>query len=218
LDFSFTINTYSMVDSIDSFGTSVGVSNLSGIMSKGASYISLGLDVAALSFDTVACGISVAGIAVGATSGAVITSPGGVTTVPGGLAGASIGWATAELGVNQMFIQPANLLALGSTAFTLGSEVLSKDTGMNGTVKIGSQGVRVDGTATLGSGSQLSPYLTIAGFAAPISFISAGFQTSAVFGDLGIIHLPSVKVDAGLSLNFNKGEFEYHYKTKQLAE
>jgi hypothetical protein len=179
--------------SLDRFGNKFGVENASTKVSKAASYIGLGLDLVAEATDVAASAIVTAGIVVGATSGAAITLPGGGTAVVTGAAGASVGWATAEIGVRPLILA-GNTLASFATGFSVGSELISGDTGFESTLDISSEGVELNSQVAIGSASQVSTFATTSGWTSPLAYPSLSVQTIAVLGDLGVISPPPINI------------------------
>jgi hypothetical protein len=168
------------------------VKNASDVLSNAMSTFSLGADVAAEALDIAASAIVATGTVIGATSGAAITLPGGGTAVVTGAAGASVGWAMAEIGVRPL-IFAGNLLASASTISTVGSELISGDTGYEYTFDVSSVGAELSGRVAIGSGSQISALATSAGWISPIAYPSLLIQTGAVLGDLGVISPPPIQ-------------------------
>jgi hypothetical protein len=161
------------------------------------STFSLGADVAAEALDIAASTIVATGTIIGATSGAAITLPGGGTAVVTDAAGASVGWAMTEIGVRPLILA-GNLLASASTISTVGSELISGDTGYEYTFDVGSKGAELSGRVAIGSGSQISTLATSAGWVSPIAYPSLLIQTGAVLGDLGIISPPPIQQEFNL--------------------
>jgi RHS repeat-associated protein len=191
--FSCSISTFGLSQTIDRASEKLfGVKNASDVLSNAMSTFSLGADVAAEALDIAASTIVATGTVIGATGGAAITLPGGGTAVVTGAAGASVGWAMAEIGVRPL-IFAGNLLASASTISTVGSELISGDTGYEYTVDVGAEGAELYGRVAIGSGSQISTLATSAGWASPIAYPSLLIQTGAVLGDLGVISPPPIQ-------------------------
>ena len=129
----------------------------------------------------------------------------------GGWLGSSVGWATAELG-NQIYLQPANVLATIAAGLSAGSEIINGTTGINNTVTINSEGISMEGNAVYGPSFQTGPYLTVLGWQAPLSYLSAGLQYTAILADMGILSPPPIYAEARLELNFKKHNYEFNYR------
>lgn len=191
--FGCSVSTFGLGQTIDRAGEKLfGVKNASDVLSNAMSTFSLGADVAAEALDIAASTIVATGTVIGATSGAAITLPGGGTAVVTGAAGASVGWAMAETGVRPL-IFAGNLLASASTISTVGSELISGDTGYEYTFDVNSERAELGGRVAIGSGSQISTLATSAGWISPIAYPSLLIQTGAVLGDLGVISPPPIQ-------------------------
>jgi RHS repeat-associated protein len=201
--FSCSFSTFSLGTSIDRLGEKLGINNASDIVSNVASNIALGLDVLAGATDIAASTIVTAGIVVGGTSGAAITLLGGGTAVVTGGLGASVGWATTEIGVRPL-ITAGNILASIATGFTIGSDLISGDTGYEYNLGISSKGAELNGRLAIGSSSQLSFLTTLTGWISPLTYPSLIIQTGAILGDLDIISPPPINIEFKL----NRGEVE----------
>jgi RHS repeat-associated protein len=196
--FSCSVSTFGLGQTIDRAGEKLfGVKNANEVLSNAMSAFSLGADVAAEALDIAASAIVATGTVIGATGGAAITLPGGGTAIVTGAAGASVGWAMAETGVRPL-IFAGNLLASASTISTVGSELISGDTGYEYTLDVGSEGTELSGRVAIGSGSQVSTISSFAGWVSPITYPSLLIQTGAVMGDLGVISPPPINLKFNL--------------------
>ncbi len=192
--FSCSVSTFGLGGAVNRVGGKLGVKNASDIVSGAMSTIGLGLDIAAEAIDFAASAIVTTGIVVGATGGVAITLPGGGMAVVTGTAGASVGWATAEIGVRPLILA-GNALASFATGFTVGSDLISGDTGFESTLGISSEGVEMNSQVAVGSASQVSTFATTAGWISPLAYPSLLIQTGAVLGDLGVISPPPIKME-----------------------